>query len=103
MTITVYTKPACVQCTATKRALDKSVISYGIVDITEDERARDLIVGLGYSQAPVVIARDPDEHWCGFRPDRLAGQGLRDAPATHCPPDASRHRPVPLRRHHALV
>ena len=28
MTITVYTKPACVQCTATYKALDKQGIAY---------------------------------------------------------------------------
>ncbi|MGO1948095.1 MAG: glutaredoxin domain-containing protein, partial [Mycobacteriaceae bacterium] len=26
--ITVYTKPACVQCTATKKALDKAGVDY---------------------------------------------------------------------------
>jgi len=28
MAVTVYTKPACVQCVATKRALDKEGIPY---------------------------------------------------------------------------
>ena len=31
--ITVYTKPACVQCNATFRALDKAGISYETIDV----------------------------------------------------------------------
>ena len=34
--ITVYTKPACVQCNATFRALDKAGVDYAKVDITVD-------------------------------------------------------------------
>jgi glutaredoxin-like protein NrdH len=69
MTVTVYTKPACVQCTATYRALDKEGIEYASVDISEDPAARDFVMALGYLQAPVVVAGD--EHWSGFRPDRI--------------------------------
>ncbi len=35
MTITVYTKPACVQCNMTYKALDKEGLAYDVVDITE--------------------------------------------------------------------
>lgn len=52
MSITVYTKPACVQCNATYRALDKAGIEYSVVDITEDPEARDYVMALGYLQAP---------------------------------------------------
>lgn len=68
-TITVYTKPACVQCSATYRALEKQGISYDVVDITEVPAARDYVMALGYLQAPVVVAGG--EHWSGFRPDRI--------------------------------
>ena len=34
MTVTVYTKPACVQCNATYKALDKQGIAYEKVDIS---------------------------------------------------------------------
>ena len=50
--ITVYTKPACVQCNATFRALDKAGVDYAKVDITVDSDARDYVMGLGYLQAP---------------------------------------------------
>lgn len=67
--ITVYTKPACVQCNATYRALDKRGISYDVVDVTEDAQALEHIKGLGYMQAPVVETED--DHWSGFRPDKI--------------------------------
>ncbi len=69
MTITVYTKPACVQCNATYRALDKAGVDYEVVDISENPEARDFVMALGYLQAPVVVAGD--DHWSGFRPDRI--------------------------------
>lgn len=68
-TITVYTKPACVQCNATYKALDKAGLDYRVVDITTDDQARDYVMSLGYLQAPVVVAGE--QHWSGFRPDRV--------------------------------
>ncbi|MBY5592217.1 glutaredoxin-like protein NrdH [Rhizobium leguminosarum] len=70
MTITVYSKPACVQCTATYRALDRLGVDYDIVDISRDAEALDRVRSLGYKQAPVVIAGD--QHWAGFRPDMIS-------------------------------
>ncbi|WP_066910907.1 glutaredoxin-like protein NrdH [Millisia brevis] len=69
MTVTVYTKPACMQCKATYRALDKEGIEYAVIDITEDDEARDYVMALGHLQAPIVVAGD--DHWSGFRPDRI--------------------------------
>ena len=67
--ITVYTKPSCVQCNATCRALDKKGMEYRKVDISTDAKALDYVRSLGYMQAPVVVtARD---HWSGFRPDKI--------------------------------
>lgn len=69
MTITVYSKPACVQCTATTRALDARGLTYDVIDLTEDAQAMERVMALGYRQAPVVIAGDA--HWAGFRPDMI--------------------------------
>ena len=69
MTVTVYTKPACVQCNMTYRALDKLGVQYNTVDITEDPAALELIKSMGYLQAPVVIACE--NHWSGFQPDKI--------------------------------
>lgn len=69
MTITVYSKPACVQCTATTRALDARGLAYDVVDLTLDAEAMARVQAMGYRQAPVVIAGDA--HWAGFRPDMI--------------------------------
>lgn len=68
--VTVYTLPACVQCDSTKRLLTRNEIPYNEVDLSEDADALSMIRELGYSAAPVVMAGD--EHWSGFRPDKLA-------------------------------
>jgi glutaredoxin-like protein NrdH len=67
--ITVYTKPACPQCNAVFRALDKMGKKYQKVDISTDPEAREFVLALGYLQAPVVVTGET--HFSGFRPDRL--------------------------------
>lgn len=69
MAITVYSKPNCVQCNATYRAMDKAGVEYAVVDISQDAEALEQVKSLGYTQAPVVIAGE--EHWSGFRPDKI--------------------------------
>lgn len=69
-TITVYSKPECVQCDRTKKYLDEKVPHpYTILDVTQDPEALEMVKSLGYQQAPVVVV--DDEHWSGFRPDLL--------------------------------
>jgi len=68
--VTVYSKPSCVQCNATYRALDKQGIKYQTIDISQDAEALEYVRSLGYSQAPVVVAEQ--DHWSGFRPDKIA-------------------------------
>ena len=67
---TVYTKPSCVQCDMTKRYMDKNNIEYTTIDITQDRDALDLILGMGFSSAPVVISDKGS--WAGFQPDKLS-------------------------------
>lgn len=69
MAVTVYSKPACPQCNATYRALDKSGISYTSIDVTQDLDAYQHVTSLGYQQVPVVETEG--EHWSGFRPDMI--------------------------------
>jgi glutaredoxin-like protein NrdH len=76
--VTVFTKPACAQCDAVFRALDKMDIDYRRVDISTDPDAREYVMALGYLQVPVVYA-GPDNHFCGFRPERL--KALADSAA----------------------
>ena len=78
MSITVYSKPNCVQCDATYRALAKHGLDYEVVDISQDPEALQTVKAFGYQQAPVVFAQG--DHWSGFRPDminRLSAQAAR--------------------------
>lgn len=68
--ITVYTTPSCGQCVATKTALTAAGVEFDTVDLSADPDAYEMVTGLGYRAAPVVIAGD--NHWSGFRPDRIA-------------------------------
>jgi glutaredoxin-like protein NrdH len=70
MAVTVYTKPNCVQCDATKRTMDKLGIKYDTVDITVDLEAYDMIVSKGFQAAPVVIT--DDDAWSGFNPGKIS-------------------------------
>lgn len=70
MTIHLYTKPNCVQCTATHRALDAAGIAYVTTDLATTSHALEHVIALGHLQAPVVVT-DTGESWSGFRPDKI--------------------------------
>lgn len=67
--ITVYTKPSCQQCEATKRELKRKGLDFSSVDVTLDEEAYNKIASLGYRSMPVVITETT--HWSGFQVDKL--------------------------------
>lgn len=75
--VVVYSKPSCVQCNATYRALDGKGVPYRIVDLTKDAEAYQRMIDMGYQQAPVVMVPMDYEvgggtHWSGFDPDKIA-------------------------------
>lgn len=70
MDITVYSTPDCSKCAATKSTLDRKGIAYTAIDLSEDAEAMAFVKGLGYNAAPVVVAGD--DHWSGFRMDKIA-------------------------------
>ena len=70
MTATLYSKPHCVQCKATRRQLDRAGISYNEINLEADSDALGYVKSLGYHAAPVVVTAS-GEHWAGFRPDRI--------------------------------
>lgn len=77
MSVTVYSKPSCVQCTATYRGLDNKGVEYDVVDTSVDENALSYVKDeLGYLAAPVVVIRDDNgtvlDHWGQFRADKIA-------------------------------
>lgn len=74
--ITVYSKPSCVQCTATYRRLDDLGVRYEIADALDAEGQQVAgIAELGHLSAPVVVVRDDAgeilAHWSGFRRDLI--------------------------------
>lgn len=71
MAVTVLSKPSCVQCTATKRALTKAGVDFTEVDMSENPDALDRAKSLGYLAAPVVIV-DENTHWAGYQPDKIS-------------------------------
>lgn len=71
MRVNVYTKKACVQCDATKRALDKVDVPYSEIDLEENPDIAEKVKSWNFHQAPVVEVIDEQgiARWSGFRPD----------------------------------
>jgi glutaredoxin-like protein NrdH len=70
MRIIIYTKNNCVQCNATKNAMDKQGIEYQLINLDQEPDEIETLKSLGYRQVPVVMAAD--DHWSGFRPDKIS-------------------------------
>ncbi|EOC0418911.1 glutaredoxin-like protein NrdH [Cronobacter malonaticus] len=69
MRITIYTRNDCVQCHATKRALESRGIAFDTINLDEQPEAIDTLRALGFRQLPVVMADSLS--WSGFRPDMI--------------------------------
>lgn len=70
MTVTVYSKPNCGPCRATKHALQSKGIAFTEVDVSKDADGHAFVTNLGYRGVPVVHVSDAN-HWQGFDPDRI--------------------------------
>lgn len=74
LNVTVYSKPRCQQCVATKRWLKDKGIKHTVEDITEPGNAA-AVAYLGYLQAPVTVWTDSgpggEQHFSGFNPTEL--------------------------------
>lgn len=74
--ITVYSKPNCQQCNATKRSLKRSEVPYVLSPIDDDVLALVERMGLGRT-APVVVVSRPDtgeiiDAWTGYNPGKIS-------------------------------
>lgn len=68
--ITVYTKPGCGSCDATKIWLTREGKNFLQIDVSTDEAARAFVEQkLGYTAMPVVVT--DTGHWSGFRINKL--------------------------------
>ncbi|MEM6048974.1 glutaredoxin-like protein NrdH [Erwinia sp. P7711] len=70
MRIIIYTKNNCVQCNATKNAMDKQGLAYQLINLDQQPGETEKLKSLGYRQLPVVMAAE--DHWSGFRPDKIS-------------------------------
>lgn len=69
MTITVYSKPQCPQCSATMKRLDKLDADFQVLDAREH---LDTLKDMGFQQAPVVVPESgAADAWSGFRLDKI--------------------------------
>lgn len=68
--VTVYTKPNCPQCMMTKKVMDQVGVKYETIDVMADDKAREMLMTLGYRRLPVVNAGD-DNWWMGFQPSKI--------------------------------
>ena len=69
MRITIYTRKDCVQCHATKRALESRGFEFEMINVDLVPEAADTLRAEGFRQLPVVIAGET--RWSGFRPDMI--------------------------------
>ena len=80
--VTVYTKPDCVQCDATKRALHKHEIPFIEMNLSDNMDLLDRLKAAGWMRAPIVETAD-GEMWSGFRPDRIRALKLQRQSRLH--------------------
>ncbi|MCR2798001.1 glutaredoxin-like protein NrdH [Enterobacter kobei] len=69
MRIIIYTRNNCVQCHATKRAMESRGMVFEMVNIDQQPEAAETLRAQGFRQLPVVIAGET--RWSGFRPDMI--------------------------------
>lgn len=74
--ITLLSKPACMQCDATKITFEDSDVTYTEIDMSEDAEALALAKSLGFKQAPVILVHDEAgnliDKWSGFQPNKIS-------------------------------
>lgn len=69
MRIIIYTRNDCVQCHATKRAMESRGFAFELINLDQHPEAVDHLREKGYRQLPVVVT--DQESWSGFRPDMI--------------------------------
>lgn len=69
MLITVWTKPNCIQCTMTKKEMDKRGIRYEELNLERHPDAVAAFMEDGLLAAPIVVT--DIKRWSGFRLDKI--------------------------------
>ena len=69
MRIIIYTRNNCVQCHATKRAMESRGFDFEMVNVDLQPDLADSLRDQGFRQLPVVVAGETS--WSGVRPDMI--------------------------------
>lgn len=72
---TVYTRPGCMKCRATRRALERMGVEVTMSPIDDDERALGIMADHGWAELPLVEVHgsEPGETftWAGMQDNNL--------------------------------
>lgn len=71
MSVTVWSKPNCVQCKAVYRAFDKAGIEYEVKNLPDFPKKLQEFIDAGHTSAP-VIESDVADTFAGFNPGLVA-------------------------------
>ena len=73
----VYTANSCMQCTMTKKAMDKYSVPYDTFNIDEDEAAMDYVLAVAEETGDrtLPLVEYEDEAWNGFRLENIKRLG----------------------------
>lgn len=75
--VTLYSKPNCPKCMATRRDLDKLEVKYKYVDVSEDFQAYTYLKSLGVLSMPYIVTEN--ESWSGYKPGRIKALAASDS------------------------
>ena len=73
----VYTANSCMQCTMTKKTMDKYSVPYDTFNIDEDEAAMDYVLAVAEETGDrtLPLVEYEDEAWNGFRLENIKRLG----------------------------
>jgi len=75
MSITVYSKSGCPECTFTKKYLESESIAYEEKRVDLNDTYMEEVILLGYRTLPVVKINE-EETFTGYRPEKLENMVL---------------------------
>jgi glutaredoxin-like protein NrdH len=61
----------CQACRLTKTMVESKHLTYTEIDVTADDKVRDMLKAAGHKEMPVVVTGN--DVWTGFRPDKIRG------------------------------
>ena len=72
--VTIYTKPGCIQCEYTEKFLHEKRIVFEMFDVSVNKNALAELQEIGITEMPyvsVMYADGTPDHWTGYRREKL--------------------------------